>query len=302
MNDRLDKYFDSLFESAPKTQTVRDLRDEIYSNTLDRYNDFLSQGKSEDESFTKAVSGIGNIETLIAEGGSGPYAEESYYTQAEIDKRRIISGVLVAVSVLLYVICVVPPMFLNDQVGASLMFVCIALATGLVIFANKMKINKFRCSAKIREIKATADSDYTKEKFERGRLLSNIILSVGVALYVCCVVPAILLENELGAGLMFVCIGIATSLVVIYSTVGVKPALKNAETMVEEFKEWSDERKKSYKLMKIIDCVLFAAATVIFLNLGFCFGAWPSAWLVFVIAAIVYQVIKAIFEYRYTKS
>lgn len=302
MNDRLDKYFDSLFESAPKTQTVRDLRDEIYSNTLDRYNDFLSQGKSEDESFTKAVSGIGNIETLLEGSCAGPYAEECYYTQAEIDKRRIISGILVAVSVLLYVICVVPPMFFNDQVGASLMFVCIAVATGLVVFANKLKINKSRCSAKIREIKATSDSNYTKERFERGRLLSNLVFSVGIALYVGCVVPVILKENDFGAGLMFVCIGIATSLVVIYSTIGVKPAPKKAETMVEEFIEWSDERKKSYKLMKIIDCVLFASATIIFLLLGFFLDAWPSAWLVFVIAALVYQIIKTILEYRYTKS
>ena len=42
------------FAGAPDTQQARDLRDEILSNTLQRYDDLLAGGKSEQEAYACA--------------------------------------------------------------------------------------------------------------------------------------------------------------------------------------------------------------------------------------------------------
>lgn len=303
VKEQLSKYFDSLFESAPDTQAMKDLRDEIYQNTLDRYNDLISQGKSEDESFSKAVSGIGNIEELIKRNDYvGLNENKNCYSRDYVVKNRVISGIILAVSVMLYVGCVIPPVALQNDAGAALMMFAIALGVGMSIFANKMKIKEAKCNAKFRELSTIYGKDYSTERFEKYRLFSSGLLSVGVMLYVMSVVPVILLGNEQGVVLMFVTIAVATALVILYANLGLKLNAPTTESMVGEFMEWSEERKRSYSLIKTIDCIIFVVATVVFLMIGFLFNAWPIAWLVYVIAAVIFQIVKSCFEYICSKD
>ena len=303
VNERLTKYFDSLFESAPNTQSIKDLRDEIYQNTLDRYNDLIAQGKSEDESFTKAVSGIGDIEEIIGRNGYVALNEDkNYYSRDKIEKNRVISGILVSVSVLLYVVCVIPPIAFSSNIGAAVMLLFAAIATGLIVFANKMKIKEAKCNAKIVELRTIYGNDYDVDRFEKYRLLSSAMLSVGIMLYVMSVVPVTWLANELGVALMFVSIAVATALVILYANLGVKLNAPTTESMVGEFIEWSEERKRNYSLVKTIDCIIMVVATVIFLVLGFLLGAWSVSWIVYVIAALIFQIVKACFEYSCSKD
>lgn len=303
VNERLSKYFDSLFESAPDTQAVKDLRDEIYQNTLDRYNDLIAQGKNEDESFTRAVSGIGDIEEIIGKNSYvGLNEDKSCYTVDKIVKNSVISGILLAVSVLLYVVCLVPTIVFPNGAGVALMFLFAALATGLIIFSNKMKIKEVKCNAKFRELKTIYGKDYSIERFEKNRILSAVMLATGVMFYVLSVAPVTWLGNELGVVLMFVSIAAATALVVLYANLGIKLNTPTTESMVGEFIEWSEERKRSYSLIKTIDCIILVVATLIFLALGFFLGAWAIAWIVYVIAAVIFQIVKACFEYNYSKD
>lgn len=302
MNERLSKYFDSLFESAPDTQAIKDLRDEIYQNTLDRYNDLISQGKSEDESFTKAVSGIGDIEELIKRNDFALNENKNCYSGDQLVKNRIISGILFAVSVMLYVGCVIPPIALQNNTGAALLIFFVSLGVGLNVFACKMKIKEGKCNAKFRELRTIYEKDYSTERFEKYRLFSAAMLSVGIMLYVMSVVPVILLSNEIGCVFMFIFIAVATALVILYANLGLKLNAPTAESMVGEFMEWSEERKRSFSLMKAIDCIIMVVATIVFLLFGFFLNAWAVAWLVYVIAAVIFQIVKACFEYSSTKE
>lgn len=45
---------------------ARDLRDEILSNTLQRYDDLLAGGKSEQEAYASALESIGDVEELLS--------------------------------------------------------------------------------------------------------------------------------------------------------------------------------------------------------------------------------------------
>ena len=54
------------FAGAPDTQQARDLRDEILSNTLQRYDDLLAEGSSEQEAYASALESVGDVEELLS--------------------------------------------------------------------------------------------------------------------------------------------------------------------------------------------------------------------------------------------
>ena len=47
MIDRIRAYLEHAFADAPKTRRVEDLREELFSNLVEKYNDRLRQGMSE---------------------------------------------------------------------------------------------------------------------------------------------------------------------------------------------------------------------------------------------------------------
>lgn len=65
MDENLRNYVEKLFESAPHTMKVVEIKEEILQNTIDRYHDLLAEGKSEQAAYNIAVAGIGDVEELL---------------------------------------------------------------------------------------------------------------------------------------------------------------------------------------------------------------------------------------------
>ena len=62
MREQLIQYVELLFAGAPGAE---EMKQEILQNTLDRYDDLISQGKSEEAAYRLAISGIGDINELL---------------------------------------------------------------------------------------------------------------------------------------------------------------------------------------------------------------------------------------------
>ena len=126
MIDKLREYVDGLFKDAPQTKQTVEIKEEILQNTIDRYNDILSEGKSEQAAYNIAVAGIGDVDMLI----SSLMAPKSMsgYTREEIEKDRRRNALMLSVSVILYILCII------------LMFVMIAIATGLIIYRSNTRL------------------------------------------------------------------------------------------------------------------------------------------------------------------
>ena len=125
MEEKLRIYVESLFETAPKTMQIIELREEILQNTIDKYHDLLAEGKSEEAAFNIAVAGIGDARELIAALGRG--RDFMRYTKEEIvqDNRR--SGLLLAIAIMLYILSVLPVIILADTRYEEPLGVCIML-------------------------------------------------------------------------------------------------------------------------------------------------------------------------------
>lgn len=126
MNEKLRNYIDGLFENAPKTVRAVELKEEMYQNLTDKYNDLIAEGKSEESAYNIAIASIGDVEILI----SGLNGEK----QMESEASRKRSAILTAVAIALYILCPVPVILIQNEIGIMVLFLFVAAATGLLIY------------------------------------------------------------------------------------------------------------------------------------------------------------------------
>lgn len=219
MINKLMNYVDQLFENAPQTKKVLDLKDELKADLIEKYNDLLAAGRSEEEAYNMVVSGIGDISDLISQiEGSNENGSEKINDTTERKK----SAMYVAVAVALYIMSIVPVILADallgydSGVGIVFMFIFIAAATGLLVY---------RGASKPRYIKAD-------------------------------------------------------------------------ETLVEEFKEWKSRKSRKDSARNAVSSAFWTSVVAIYLVVSFWFDIWSYSWLIFIIAAAISQIIKAIFELR----
>ena len=137
MKDQLIRYVDLLFAGAPDASEIKQ---EILQNTLDRYDDLISQGKSPQAAYSLSISGIGDVSELLGQNVPGApvhsikEAPEDTVKQVERKKQR-------AVAIAMYILCPIP-LFIFSEFGMDTMGLCftlllVAAATALIIIAGK---------------------------------------------------------------------------------------------------------------------------------------------------------------------
>jgi len=126
MNEKLRHYIDDLFANAPSTVRAVELKEELFQNLTDKYNDLLAEGKSEESAFNIAIASIGDVDSLIS-GLTGEKRPEN-----EKSKKR--SAILVAIAISLYILCPVPVILLQSEIGVMGLFLFVAIATALLIY------------------------------------------------------------------------------------------------------------------------------------------------------------------------
>lgn len=132
MRDKLKTYIDFLFAGAPKTAATEETKAEILQNTLDKYDDLVSQGKSPEAAYSLSVSGIGDPRAFLS--GEAPTEPTASFAGPSASKwPDWLPSLLLAGAVMLYILCVVPVILLDDA-GVVFMFLIIAVATSLLIF------------------------------------------------------------------------------------------------------------------------------------------------------------------------
>ena len=110
-------YVDELFRDAPDTQRAYEMKVELVQNLLDKYNDLVASGKTEEDAYNITIYGIGDIAELLEEmrreepghpaGGQGA----TYYKAMYHFRRR--SAALTAVAVSLYIFSIIPVIVLG---------------------------------------------------------------------------------------------------------------------------------------------------------------------------------------------
>lgn len=138
MKDKLISYIDLLFAGAPEAD---DMKQEILQNTLDRYDDLLSQGKSQEAAYRLAISGIGDINEIL--GGTAPVQSAPVSpAAAEDDNDTGLKKAMRGLAVALYILCPVPLFLLGNEIGLCLLLILVAIATAIMCIFAKKEPNK----------------------------------------------------------------------------------------------------------------------------------------------------------------
>jgi len=181
MISRIRNYITKAFEDVPKTKKSIDMQEELISNLIEKFNDQLKAGKSEEEAYTAVIAGIGDLSELT-EG-----LKERHVLSVPTAQQRKTSALFVSTAVMIYILSPMALIFSSEVLkqeilGLMTMFAMIAIATGLLVFhfISRPKYNR-EDETMIEEFKEwKASRDKNKALFDA---LSASFWLIIVALY-----------------------------------------------------------------------------------------------------------------------
>lgn len=186
INARLRNHIDTLFSGVAQSVRVQEIKEEMLRNLMEKYYDLIAEGKDEETAYSIAISGIGDVSVLLEEDRAGGDSN----MEQQMQKYKARSAVLISVAVMLYILCVIPPLIFSvgdfsDGImilGPILMFVMIAVATGIIIFNSMTKPKYVKMNATMVE----DFKEWQSEKQHDNGVLKSIngaLWSITVLLY-----------------------------------------------------------------------------------------------------------------------
>ena len=268
MKQKLREYIDLVFadaeKRAPGNQRVADLKEEILQNLYEKYDDLIANGKSPAAAYNAAVAGVGDISGLLdAVSGGGS------------DSR--------------------PETVSRDSGGGS---------------------GQTREEPPKRPRFLTAEEREAEQKYRKK---AAVLRSVATALYILCWVPLVVLGvvlddvgGAIGLALMFLMIAGATAMNV-YRNASRPDFVEDPDKRGDDGDGDDDGddddnhdadggsrkgRPRRSPVYGAVSGALWALTLCAYLLVSFLTGAWYITWMIFLIAATVDNIIKAIFDLR----
>ncbi len=184
MTDKIKAHIDRLLQDAPKTRRIDEMREELLSGCLDKYEDLTASGVSPEDAFASVISGIGDVDELIKS-----LSNENVFSPAEAEKRRQKKAILIGCAIMIYVFAFVSliifsEVLLLDDLAILPFFTLGGVGTVILVYAfmtqNPPKYEK-REDTIVEEVKVSmnegqSSKDSKLQTAARSSLWSLIVL------------------------------------------------------------------------------------------------------------------------------
>ena len=183
MREQLIQYVNLLFAG---NDDVEDIKQEILQNTLDRYDDLVSRGRTPEEAYRQAITGIGDVNEII--NGKADFAEENrppvYAPVPEFDSTAAaVSRLMRALAIFLYIVSPVPLFLFSRlgwfEVGLCCLLIIVGIATALLLLFKSPKAQEQHQEY----IEYTDRPRNSGSQRELKKSVSKLISTVGLVLY-----------------------------------------------------------------------------------------------------------------------
>lgn len=175
MDEKLRRYIEGLFNDVPQTKNTIELKEEMIQNLKEKYDDLISEGKTEEAAYNIAVASIGDISSLLYDLNMGGKGME----EKQIMEGKQKSAALTAIAVMLYILSIIPiivtPFRGIHNSGLIGFLIMITVATGILIY-NGMTKQKYHRSDD------TMVEEFKEWKTQKGNRRS-LRLSISLALW-----------------------------------------------------------------------------------------------------------------------
>ncbi len=327
--ETIKNYLETMFANLPNTVEVKNAKDELYSMMEDKYTELIGEGKPENEAIGIVISEFGNLDELAETLGIKTVINETSDAQERrmLSTEEVISYVadctrrrfLLAFGVMMCIVAVIGPIIFGTignaigtdsitMIGVALMFVCVAIGVGLIIFSaflgNEWKfLDNELCTIDYATAEAVSRSK-NENQMNRG-----ILLTIGIMLCIVSFIPVIVFETIFskvnvitdGIGPAFIFVGVGAGVFLILMSSAKEAAyskiltLNDVDTIAGDYEPVKKERKhyvndfaKDFMSMywKTVLCIYLIASFVTF--------NWGSTWLIWPIAGIVRKPLERI--------
>ena len=261
-------YLDNMFRNLPNTEEVRRAKSELLEMMEDKYEELISEGKSENEAVGIVISEFGNLDELaeslgITEAVTENPSEDKPMLAMDRVKEYLsmvsVNSILVPLAIALCIFSVAMNMiedmlpfdFLEGILGVGGMFSVIAIAVGLFIVAGVKRkefaeVKKKECSLSIE------CAEYVRNERKRYKSSYGLMSSFGIGLCILSVLNPMIFDKipffdyNLGTTLFFAFIAVGVFLITSANTKmnGYDRLLElnEAGKMSEEFVPKSDRK------------------------------------------------------------
>ena len=317
--ETIKNYLESMFASLPNTPDVKRAKAELLSMMEDKYQELISEGKSENEAIGIVISEFGNldelaetlgIETVIEDAEDVEYRHISLeeVKQYIADKTR--QHFYVGFGVFLCIASPIPAIITSIggevliSLGLCFLFVMVAAAVGLFIFAGVRKkewsfITSEPCSIDY------ATADYVHNEQEYNKPVQVLMLIIGIALCVLCVVPVIIM-SLIPVPFLSECVGpsmllsfVAIGVLLIIASGGKESAyrtllaLNDRGTVSGNYESVrSADSFSGDGILPMILSVYWNTVTCIYFIWSFLSFDWYITWIIWPIAGIVWKLLQ----------
>lgn len=201
--ETIKNYLENMFSHLPNTPEVQKAKYELYQMMEDKYNELISEGKSDNEAIGIVISEFGNLDELADSLGIKSFVNPSQAMPAAKTLSRETAAAflrdsekqayLTAFGVLLCIIASLGPIFseciprslaspdASDAIGITFLFVCIAVAVGFFIFSGSLS-SKWSYLKKEPYCIDFETANWINERKESYRSTHAMLLTVGIML------------------------------------------------------------------------------------------------------------------------
>ncbi len=188
MKEKIVQYFNQLFLDAPETGKALELRKEMTQNALDKFEDLLQDGYSEEEAYQNVIGSIGDVTELF-----GELEEKNLLTLSEKDRKKkailqaVASGIYILAGAVFFAVAMLGEMYgeedMSGTVGLILAaLICIPPTIMMVYAANMYPAYK-------EKEKKNMVEEYKEEQYQNNRQkaiissISTLLWTLVLALY-----------------------------------------------------------------------------------------------------------------------
>jgi hypothetical protein len=308
--DAITTYLDHMFRGLPCTPDVLRARGELEQMSLDRYQELLAEGVSENEAVGRVITQFGNLDDLADDLGIRTHlegaaeAENVVYVSREEGEALIRSrgrmawliggGLAVIMAGLSVNVLLSASESELSPFGGGIFLVSVAIAVGLFVIGG-MQGQEFKHFAGQR---IQLDEPYEREVRARkraGQTLFVTMLVAGIMLIILGVAGTATL-NGLGIGdgaAVWIFVGVALGVGLILQASVRRSAL---ERLLGEgnFALVNEEQQKSNSMISRIAGPYWLLMVAAFLVWSFGWNAWHISWMIWPVAGILFAFIATL--------
>lgn len=297
----IENYVEAMFSNLPKNAEVISVKSDILSNMQEKYAFLLEEGISENEAVGIVISEFGQIDELIdnldIEVEKQPDLDKpiikplshEYILDYLATRKKI--GLLIGLGVVLCTIGVSSLLFFNayGSLFGGMISLILLLAIGVSLFIySGMSMTKFTAVEK--DFSISIEDEAMLESFKQSYVKSfTLSMICGVILCLMSLLPlflVILVNLPIILGVVML-LGIASLGTFFFIYAG---NVYGSFTYLLDYKikvDITPEQLKQHQFWTRFSEIYWISIVIMFFVLGFVFGAWKFAWIIFPVGGII---------------